>query len=65
MDPKQLAQQILDEIAAKTRNVYSPGNLQGVRISQQEAVELGLNPPDERDWTPHTTLPKLREIAGV
>lgn len=65
MDPQQTALMILDEIASEKRKVYSPGNLQGVRVSQQEAIDLGLNPPEERDWTPHTTVPELRRIAGL
>jgi len=65
MDAKQLAQQIIDEVMNGERDMISPGNLQQVEITQEEAIDLGLNPPDESNWHPHTTLSKLKRIAGV
>ena len=63
MTAKTLAESILAEVYAKTRDLISPGNLQQVPISQQEAVDLGLNPPDESRWNPFITLTQLQKIA--
>jgi len=63
MDAKDLAQQIIDEVVNGERDMISPGNLQQVEITQQEAIDLGLKPPEESRWHPHTTLGKLKQIA--
>ena len=46
------------------RDVISPGNLRSVIITQQEAVDLGLNPPDESRWNPHVSQAQMSRIAN-
>ncbi len=61
--PAELARKILAEVECGKREVVSPGNLQSVKITQQEAIDLGLNPPAENRWYPHTYLSGLEKIA--
>ncbi|KKS17067.1 MAG: hypothetical protein UU72_C0008G0049 [candidate division WWE3 bacterium GW2011_GWB1_41_6] len=64
MTTQDLARRILREVFDGARDVISPGNLRSVIITQQEAVDLGLNPPDESKWNPHVSQAQLSRIAN-
>lgn len=63
MNAQELAAQIVGEVERRERDMISPGNLQWVELSEEEATTLGIQRPPMGLWKPHTTLSQLRKIA--